>query len=77
MDVVVRQYMDAVRRLEESDTKLVDKSEWNRRLSICISCEKYEQYNEGPVFKCTQCGCPGFKFMVEDSKCPLRKPKWR
>ena len=74
----MRKYMEAVRRLEESDTKLVDKSEWNRRLSICKSCEKYEQYSGGPqVFKCMQCGCPGFKFMVEGSKCPLRKPKWR
>jgi len=77
MSKVVRKYMDSVQRLVESGTKLVDKSEWNRRLSICKSCEKYEQYNGGPVFKCTQCGCPGFKFMVEGSKCPLRKPKWR
>jgi len=70
--------MEAVRRLEQSDTKLVDKSEWNRRLSICKSCEKYEQYSGGlQVFKCMQCGCPGFTFMVEGSKCPLRKSKWR
>ena len=77
MSRVESEYMKVVRRLEKSDAKLVDKSEWNHRLGICISCEKYEQYSEGPVFKCTQCGCPGFKFMVENSKCPLRKPKWR
>jgi hypothetical protein len=78
MSRVEMEYMDIVRKLKTSAAKLVDKSVWDYRLSICIRCEKYEQYsNKGPAFKCHACGCPGFRFMLQDSKCPLKKPKWR
>lgn len=78
MDVVVRKYAESVQRLQESNANLVDKLEWNRRLSICKDCKHCEMYNkEESVFKCTKCGCPGFKFMIEGMKCPLKKPKWR
>tara|TARA_A100001037_G_scaffold106674_1_gene96957 strand:+ start:26002 stop:26250 length:249 start_codon:yes stop_codon:yes gene_type:complete len=79
-DIVVEHYLRAVSSLRESGTKLVDKSEWNYRLSICKKCEKYEQYDSKEnetIFKCTQCGCLGFKFMVASSRCPLQQPKWR
>jgi hypothetical protein len=79
-DVVTEHYMKAVSSLRQSDTKLVDKSEWTHRLSICKKCEKYEQYDNKehePIFKCTQCGCLGFKFMVASATCPLQQPKWR
>ena len=41
------------------------------------NCEKYEEYNKGPAFRCNACGCPGFKFMLRGSICPHKKPKWR
>ena len=77
MSRVEIEYNKIVDRLRRSDRNLVDNSTWNSRLNICKSCEKYEEYNEGPAFRCNACGCPGFKFMLRGSICPLKQPKWQ
>ena len=80
MDIVIEQYINAVETMKSSGVKLVDKTEWNDRLNICKTCKNYElydNYKNEPIFKCTKCGCLGFKFMEKSAKCPLQQPKWR
>lgn len=80
MDVVIESYMNAIKQLESSGTKLVDKTVWNHRLDICKKCENYEQYdinNNEPIFKCKKCGCLGIQFKIKSTKCPLKLPNWR
>lgn len=74
---VEKEYNEIVERLKKDGTNLVDNSVWKYRLGICKDCEKYEEYNNGPAFRCNACGCPGFKFMLRGSICPHKKPKWR
>jgi len=78
MDVVVEKYLDSVNEIKQSGLKMVDKSTWNHRLSVCKLCNYYESYdNQHEVFKCTKCGCPGFNFMLKNTICPLKPSKWK
>ena len=78
MELIEREYYGAMERLKQSSLNIVDKSTWQDRLSICKKCKYYEMYNNNnEIFKCTKCGCPGFKFLLENSRCPLTNPKWR
>ena len=71
-------YEDAEKQILNSELKVVDKHKWNDRLRICKKCEFYEEYESNKnMFKCKKCGCPGFKFLLQASQCPIKKPKWR
>ena len=54
--------------------RLVDEDEYNRRLEICRSCEKFEYGST-----CTLCGCVmQVRAQLRDSKCPYPKQsKWK
>tara|TARA_Y100001934_G_C12218795_1_gene709733 strand:- start:149 stop:385 length:237 start_codon:yes stop_codon:yes gene_type:complete len=78
MDVVEREYLNAIEKLRNSSMNLVDNSTWNRRLNTCKKCEHFKMYqNNTEIFKCAKCSCPGFKFLLKSATCPLTKPKWR
>jgi Zn-finger protein len=75
---VVEIYEQNQNRILNSGLNIVDNKKWNDRLGICKKCEYYEMYEKNQnVFKCKKCGCPGFKFLLSESKCPINKPKWR
>lgn len=70
--------MSAQKQILNSNLNLVDINTWSVRLSTCKKCEYYESYEQNKdIFKCNKCGCPGFKFLLQTAKCPLKKPKWR
>ena len=78
MNIVEQAYSDAITRIKNSDVNVVDNSTWEYRLSSCKRCEYYQTFSENQnMFKCTKCGCAGYKFMIESFKCPLTKPKWK
>jgi predicted nucleic-acid-binding Zn-ribbon protein len=71
-------YEEAETRILNSKLNLVDKKTWNYRINNCKKCDFYEVYETNKsMFKCKKCGCPGFRFRLHESKCPLKKPKWR
>jgi len=78
MNIVEQEYLNSINKIKSSGVKVVDKSVWEYRLSNCKKCEHYQTFSQNQnIFKCTKCGCAGFKFMVESVKCPLLKPKWK
>lgn len=53
--------------------KLADEGEYQRRLSVCMECEKLEYGST-----CALCGCVvHVRAMLRDGKCPFpKKTKW-
>ena len=71
-------YNEQIQKIKASGVKMVDNSTWQYRLNNCKKCKHYQKFTTiENIFKCTQCGCNGYKFLIESIKCPLIKPKWK
>tara|TARA_B100001093_G_scaffold339651_1_gene324417 strand:+ start:8487 stop:8840 length:354 start_codon:yes stop_codon:yes gene_type:complete len=55
---------------------VVSSEQWNKRLSICRSCEYWQEIKQTKIARCLKCGCSSGKLLLSTSKCPLNPPKW-
>lgn len=62
--------------LYRSGNPIVTPVEWERRSSICRTCNFWEEYSHGSIARCTKCGCSSGKLLLQTSKCPHDPPKW-
>jgi len=78
MNLVEKEYYANEQRIRSSGAKVVDKSTWQYRLNTCKQCKYHQTFTDNQnLFRCNQCGCAGFNFLLESAKCPLLKPKWK
>jgi hypothetical protein len=49
---------------------------YEKRKSICMKCEFWEQEGFGGLGKCKLCGCSVAKLYIPSSNCPHHPPKW-
>ena len=78
MDAVIRQWNESLAYLKSKHRNfIINEDGWNKRKKICFSCDFCVRYNNSnEIFLCKKCGCNGIKFMLKNSKCPLKIPKW-
>jgi hypothetical protein len=67
---------DALSNWAKSGFVKVDQETFQRRYSICSSCEYWNPKGFGGLGQCKICGCSIGKLHLPNSKCPLKEPKW-
>jgi hypothetical protein len=70
--------MNALFQTAKSGFKVVDQTEYQRRLSICEQCNFFAGLNGLLKVVCRQCGCSNKKLNLASSHCPLpgAESKW-
>ena len=56
-----------------SGFKVVNASQYNDRLNICQSCDRWQGEKVFGLGVCGSCGCTGIKLYAASEKCPLNK----
>lgn len=69
-------FTEAVAGWAKAGFKVVEKGVFEKRHTICRSCEFWLPDARLGIGKCRKCGCSIYKLWMATSKCPLTPPKW-
>ena len=56
--------------------KVVERAEYERRHTACLSCEFWQPDARLGLGKCKKCGCSRVKLWLFTSRCPDKPPRW-
>lgn len=73
---VAGNFINAMRQWKNAGRPIVSKQGWNKRLTICRSCEWWQEIAKTKLARCKKCGCSSAKLLLGTSVCPLNPPKW-
>lgn len=76
LGTVAKNFINAMKSWQSAGRPIVGKTAWNKRLSICRSCEWWSEIANTQIARCKKCGCSSAKLLLATSKCPLNPPKW-
>ena len=76
LGTVASNFISAMKSWQSAGRPVVNKKVWNERLSICRSCDWWQEIAQTKIARCKKCGCSSAKLLLGTSKCPLNPPKW-
>lgn len=76
LGTVAKNFLGAMTSWQKAGRPVVSKETWKLRLSICRSCEWWQEIAKTQVARCKKCGCSSAKLLLGTSRCPLNPPKW-
>lgn len=67
----IENFKESMSRWVDAGLPVISDEEFDRRLSICRSCEFWKEGGNLYLGKCEKCGCTKFKLKLATESCPI------
>jgi len=74
---LIKRLTSSLKEWKSEGYPVVSKEVLKERLSLCRSCEWWQELAKSNIARCRKCGCSSGKLLMGTSRCPLNPPKWK